>query len=262
MTPVSPRGRKGLPHGRWAGLAMACLVPAVAGAQTVDEIVAKHLAARGGAAKIAAIESLRMTAKARAQGGREAIVVRELKRPDRVRVEFTTQGVTGVYACDGERGLRVSPFDGQLEPGPMPPEAVRSAIEWSEIGGPLADWRAKGHRVELAGRESLAGREAWKLKAILKGGGVFYLYLDAQSFQHVRTEATWNLAGHQVETETFLADYRETAGVLFPHVIEMGIKGRPGRLRILVQAVEVNPALDDARFRAPVETPVDSGNPG
>jgi hypothetical protein len=106
------------------GLAVASLVPVMASAQTVDEIVAKHLAARGGAGRIAAIESLRMTAKARAEGGREAVVVREVKRPGRIRLEFTAQGVTGVYAYDGERGWRVSPFDGELEPEPMPPEST------------------------------------------------------------------------------------------------------------------------------------------
>jgi hypothetical protein len=237
--------------GRWIGLAVASLLPAIAGAQTVDEIVAKHLAARGGAGKIAAIESLRMTAKARAQGGREAIVVREIKRPDRMRLEFTAQGVTGVYAYDGERGWRVSPFDGEMEPEPMPPESERSAIEWSDIGGPLVDWKAKGHRVELAGRESLEGREAWKLKVTLKNGDVRHFYLDAQTFLHVRTEATRNVAGRQVETETTFGDYREAAGVLFPHAVEIGIKGRPSPLRILVEAIEVNPVLDDARFRMP-----------
>jgi hypothetical protein len=233
------------------GLAVASLLPAIAGAQTADEIVAKHLAARGGAGKIAAIESLRMTAKARAQGGREAIVVREAKRPGRIRLEFTAQGVTGVYACDGERGWRVSPFDGKLEPEPMPPESTRSAIEWSDIGGPLVDWRAKGHRVELAGRESLEGGDAWKLKVTLRDGGVRYLYLDARSFLHVRTEARRNVAGRPVEMETTFGDYRETGGILFPHVIEVGARGGPRRLRILVQTIDLNPVLDDARFRMP-----------
>jgi hypothetical protein len=237
------------------GLAVASLVPVMASAQTVDEIVAKHLAARGGAGKIAAIGSLRMTAKARAQGGREAVVVREVKRPGRIRLEFTAQGVTGVYAYDGERGWRVSPFDGQLEPEPMSPESTRSAIEWSDIGGPLVDWKAKGHRVELAGRESVEGREAWELKVSLKTGAVRYLYLDAQSFLHVRTGATRSVAGRPIEMETTFGDYRETAGVLFPHTIEIGAKGRPCRLRILVQTVEVNPALDDARFRMPDASP-------
>lgn len=244
-------GAHGLARVRWLGLAAASLVPAIAAAQAVDEIVAKHLAARGGAARIAAIESLRTTAKVKAEGGREAVVVREIKRPGRIRAEFTAQGVTGVYACDGERGWLVSPFDGRLEPWPMPPDMLRSAIEWSDIGGPLVDWKEKGHRVELVGRESLEGGEVWKLKATLKNGDVRYLYLNARSFQHVRTEATRTLAGRPVETLTTFGDYGETAGILFPRAIEIGVEGRPGRLRIQVQTVEVNPVLDDARFRMP-----------
>ncbi len=238
-------------RGRWMGLAVAVLLPAVAGAQTVDEIVAKHLAARGGAARIAAIETLRMTAKARGQGGREAIVIREVKRPGRLRLEFTAQGVTGVYAHDGERAWRVSPFDGRLEPEPMPPESARAAIEWGDIDGPLVDWRAKGHLVELAGRESREGREAWKLRVTLKGGDVRHLYLDERSFLHVRTDARRTVAGRPIEMETTFGDYRETAGVQFPHAIGVGARGGPRRLGILVQTIEVNPALDDARFRMP-----------
>ncbi len=230
---------------------MAALLPAAAGAQTVDEIVAKHLAARGGAARIAAIETLRMTAKARGQGGREAIVVREIRRPGRIRLEFTVQGVTGVYAYDGERGWRVSPFDGRLEPEPMPLDGTRAAIEWGDIDGPLVDWRAKGHLVELAGRESLEGREAWKLKVTLKGGDVRHLYLDDRSFLHVRTDARRTVAGRSIEMETTFGDHRETAGVQFPHAIGVGVRGGPRRLGILVQTIEVNPALDDARFRMP-----------
>jgi hypothetical protein len=248
---VSPRARRAILHRRWIGLAVAGLAPVVAGAQTVDEIVAKHLEARGGASRIAAIESLRMTAKARAQGGREAVVVREVKRPDRFRLEFTSQGVTGVYAYDGEQGWRVSPFDGEFEPETMRPEGGRAAIDGGEIGGPLADWRAKGHLVELVGRESLEGREAWKLKVTLKNGDARYLYLDARSFLQLRTEAPRTVAGRPIEVEATYGDYQKTAGVLFPREITIGVKGRPPRLTILVQSVEVNPVLDDARFRMP-----------
>jgi hypothetical protein len=31
----------------------------------------------------------------------------------------------------------------------------------------------------------------------------------------------------------------------------MGVQGRPQRLKIAVETVEVNPALEDARFRMP-----------
>lgn len=218
---------------------------------TLEELLASHFTARGGAVRLAAIESLRMTARVRSSGGREAVVVREVERPGRIRVEFTSQGLTGVYAWDGERGWRVSPFDGELEPSAMPEESARSAAEWSDIGGPLLDWKEKGHAVELLSLEPVGGREAWKLKVTLKGGGVRHFSLDALTFQHVRTLATRTVRGRAVETETTFGDYRATGGVMFPHAIEVGIVDRPRRLRLQVDKVEINPALADARFRMP-----------
>jgi hypothetical protein len=240
------------PLGAHAALVVAAwLLPAAGATQTVDEIVARHLAARGGAARIEAIQSLRMTGKARASGGREALVVREIKRPGRVRTEFTVQGLTGVYACDGERGWQVSPFDSEMEPRPMPPEAARLALEQADLGGPLVGWKEKGHAVELVGRTAEGGREAWKLKVTPKGGTARHLYLDAQSYLLVRSESPRLLAGRTVEAETTFADYRETGGLQIAHSIEIGVKGRPRRFSVIVEKVEIDPVLEDARFRMP-----------
>lgn len=233
---------------------LVALLPAAGAAQTVDDIVAKHLAARGGAARIEAIVSLRMTGKARARG-REALVVREIKRPGRIRTEFTFQGLTGVYACDGESGWRISPLEGEMEPRPMPPESARLALEHAHIGGPLLGWRAKGHAVELVGREALGGREVFKLKVTPKGGTARHLYLDAQSYLLVRAESAREVAGRTIETETTFADYREVGGLLFAHSMEIGVKGRPRRVSVVVERVEIDPVLDDARFRMPEASP-------
>jgi hypothetical protein len=242
---TSARGARG------AFLVVASLLPAAGAAQTVDDIVARHLAARGGAARIEAVESLRMTGKARGPEGREALVVREIKRPARIRTEFTFQGLTGVYACDGERGWQVSPLDGEMEPRPIPPESAQLALEQADIGGPLLGWKEKGHAVELIGRVAQGGREAWKLKLTPKGGSARHLYLDAQSYLLVRTESPRKLAGRMVEAETTFADYREVGGLQLAHSIEIGIKGRPRRISVVVEKVEIDPALDDARFRMP-----------
>ena len=234
-----------------AFLIAASLLPATGAAQTVDEIVAKHLAARGGAARIERVQSLRMTGKARASDGREALVVREIKRPGRIRTEFTSQGLTGVYACDGERGWQVSPFDSEMEPRPMPGEAARLALEQADFGGPLLGWKEKGHAVELVGRVTEGGREAWKLKVTPKGGTPRQLYLDAQTYLLVRSESPRAVGGHAIETETTFADYREIGGLQIAHSIEIGIKGRPRRISVVVEKVEIDPVLDDSRFRMP-----------
>ena len=237
--------------GRFVLAAMALLAAAPASAQTVDEIVARHVAARGGREALAAVRTLRMSGRAHAGPGREAIVRREIARPGRIRTEFVFQGTTGVYAWDGSAGWRVSPLDGSLEAEPLPAEAAALAAEQADLEGPLVDWKAKGHGVERVGSDELSGGTAHKLKVTLKSGVVRHLWVDAKTGLVVRTESTRMLRGHEVRLETVYGDYRETGGVSFARSIETGVRGRPQRLRILVESVETNPALDDSRFSLP-----------
>ena len=124
-------------------------------APTLDEIVTRHVAARGGREALAAVRTLRMTGRAIAGPGRDAIVRREIARPGRIRTEFVFQGTTGVYVWDGSAGWRVSPLDGSLEPEPLSAKAAALSAEQADFEGPLVDWKAKGHSVELVGTEAL-----------------------------------------------------------------------------------------------------------
>ena len=69
----------------------------------------------------------------------------------------------------------------------------------------------------------------------------------------MKTGSTRKVRGHETTFEVTYGDYRETAGVRFARSIEIGVRGRPQRLRILVENVEVNPALDESRFVPPAE---------
>jgi hypothetical protein len=224
--------------------------PTVA-AQTVDEIVARHVDARGGRDALAAVRTVRMTGRATEGPGRQAIVRREIARPGRIRTEFVFQGTTGVWAWDGSAGWRVSPLDGRFVPEAMPAEEAAQVAEQADIDGPLVDWRAKGHAVELVGSELLAGGPAHRLKVTPKSGAVRHVWVEAATGLVVRTESTRRLRGREVVLETVLGDYRETAGVAFARSIETGVAGRPRRLRVDVESVEVNPALEESRFQMP-----------
>ncbi|MGH9389710.1 MAG: hypothetical protein ACRD1Z_08855 [Vicinamibacteria bacterium] len=239
--------------GSW--LLAAAGFAASASAQSLDEIVAQHVQALGGIERLRAIQSLRMSGRVTAGGGREALVVREILRPDKIRTEFTLQGVTGVYAFDGERGWKVAPFEGSYAPEPMEEEEASQAADQADIEGPLVDWKAKGHRVALVGKETLEGRDVYKLEVTLEGGSMMQQYLDATTFLRVRTESTRLVRGHRVELETTFDDYRSVQGVFFPHSIETGAVGRPRRLTIRVEEIEVNPPLDESGFRMPTPVP-------
>ena len=244
------RGRPGLV----LALALFAATPAVPApsSPTVDDIVARFVAASGGLKKIRSIETLREKGRIIAGPNREAVVTRERKRPNRTRFEFTVQGVTSVFVSDGQRGWRMSPYVGDLEPTPLPDTVVGEAAEQGDIEGPLVDWKAKGHQVELVGQEVVDGRDTYKLKVTLKSGGVRYEYLDAKSFNRVRTDSTRQVRGRPVQVSVTFNDYKKTHGVPFPRQIEIAAAGRPQHVRIEVDSVEVNPPLSDARFEMTV----------
>ena len=134
----------------------------------------------------------------------------------------------------------------------MSAERARLAIEQAAIGGPLVDWQAKGHTVELLGKETVAGQDAFKLKVTLENGTERYDYLDAESLLLIRTESMREFRDRTIEVETTFGDYRAVGGVLFPHVITSGAKGKPHVLEVVVEKIELNPPLDDTRFTMPV----------
>lgn len=236
-------------------LFMACSPPSSPSSSPsspVDEIIAAHLAARGGKERIQALSSIRETGTITASDGRVARVVREIQRPALFRLEFTYQGTTSVFANDGKAGWQIAPLQGQFEPRAMPPEAdAAGGADQRDIEGPLVDWQKKGHVVELAGRETIAGAETDKLKVTLRDGVVRHDYVDVKSHMVVRSDVSRLIRGHRVELQTTFSDFQEVSGVVFPHLIEMRAKDRPQVLKVVVEKIELNPELDPASFSMP-----------
>ena len=222
----------------------------VLAAQTVDSLIARNREARGGVERLEAIRTLWMSGRATAGPGREALVTREVQLPGRIRTEFTHQGVTAVFACDGSMCWYVDPMSGIFEPEPMSPADASLAIEEADILG-LTDWRAKGHEVELMGRETIDGRETYKLQVTLSGGGVLTGFLDVETALLVREETTQTVRGRTVELETTFDDFRSVGGVVFPHSITSRAKDRSESLHVIVEKIQINPPLDDGRFELP-----------
>jgi outer membrane lipoprotein-sorting protein len=218
----------------------------------VDQIVDAHLAARGGVERIQALQSIRATGTATASGGRIARVMQEMKRPGFYRLEFSSQGTKAVFAHDGEIGWQVAPMRGIFEPQAITPDHDSEAgIDERDIEGPLLNWREKGHTVELVGRETLPSGEADKLKVTLADGEIRYDYVDVLSHHLVRSDKTEMIAGRKMVMEETYADYREVDGLFFPHLITTQVTNRPETITIVVESFELNPELDDSRFRFP-----------
>lgn len=220
-------------------------------AQTADEIIAKNIQARGGMEKLKAVKTIKYTGKAVVGPGLEAPAVMEQKRPNRMRLEITIQGLTLVQAYDGKTGWVIMPFQGKKDPEPMGEDDLKAINEQADFDGPLVDYKEKGNKIDLIGKEPLEGTDAYQLKVTLKNGELRTIYLDADSFLEIKTEAKRTIRGSEVETETSVGDYKEVNGLMIPHSYEAGAKGSPQKQKITIEKVELNPALEDSLFKMP-----------
>ena len=220
---------------------------------TVDELVAKNVEAKGGAAALNNLQTLRSTGKLLVpiQGQIELGYLQTKKRPDEVRTEASIQGMTQIEAYDGKEGWKVWPFFGRKDPERMSADDVKALVEDTEMDGPLADWKAKGSTVEYLGTEDVDGTLAHKLKVVRKNGDVSFVYLDPDHFLEIRIVTQRVRHGAHEEVEMNLGDYEKAGGVFVPTSIEVGSKGSPDKQTIVVDKLEANVPVDDTMFHFP-----------
>ena len=242
------------------GIAALAFLAPMAQAQTADEVVAKYVQARGGMDKLKAVKTVRMTGKMMMGPGMEAPMVLEMERPNKMRMEFTVQGMTGVQAYDGKQAWMMMPFMGKKDPEVVPAEESKDFEEQADIDGPLVDYKAKGNTVELLGKEPVEGTDAYKLKLTLKNGNVRTIFIDAENYLELKTESKRTVRGTEMELEGTPGDYKMVEGVMYPFSMENGAKGAAQKGKLTMEKIEVNPTIDEARFVMPaVVASADSG---
>jgi photosystem II stability/assembly factor-like uncharacterized protein len=223
-------------------------------AMTVDELVARHIEARGGLAKLQAIHSFRLTGKIVFGGGDFSIEARWAElvaRPGLLREEVTLQGLTAVDAWDGHEAWSVQPFEGRRDPERVSADEAKARAQDADFDGPLVDYREKGNVVEDLGTEDVDGTTAHKLRVTLKDGDVVTLYLDPDLFLTIREVRKRFVRGTEQIQERDYGSYERVAGVLIPFSVESGPPNRPRRVRLTIETAEANVAVDPALFSFP-----------
>lgn len=239
-------------------LSVLMILGSSAAAQTVEEVVASNLEAKGGEEAWMALETGRMTGNMRMGGGAAGALEMpfsvEFKKPHKIRLEFTMQGMTAIQAFDGEIGWAILPFLGKTEPEEMAEDQVKQLKNQADFEGVLVNYEEKGHTVELVGQEEVDGTPAYKLKVTRADGDVDYLYLDEEYFVEFKMEAQREVQGSEMTIATVLGDYKEVDGLLFAHSMEMSFGGGDAQQVITIEKIELGVDLPDERFAMPAKT--------
>jgi len=232
--------------------ASAFFIAASAQAMTADELVAKNVAARGGADSLQAIKSLRLSGKMIVGGfGAEIDAVQIYKRPGEYRFEGTLQGMTLVQSYDGKQAWRISPFQGRKDPERTSADDAKALSEQADFDGGWIDAAAKGNKLDYLGTEAVDGTEAHKLKVTLKNGDVEYVYFDPDAFLVIRKLDQRTVRGVEQREETDYSDYEKVNGTYIAFSTSSGNAGDTQRSKFTVDKAEANGAVEDATFAFP-----------
>ncbi len=217
-------------------------------AQTLDEVVAKNYATRGGPAKWKSIQTQKMTGTATGQGAEVGMTIYS-KRPNLGRqeivVEIPGQSISIVSVFDGVKAWSSNPMSGSDALTEMGGPEADTMKEQSDFDGSLLDYRAKGHTAELVGTEVIGGKKAHHVKVTRKSMPAQHFYIDVETGLELKITTE---AGSGPATDTELSDYRTVDGVQVAHLIRITQNGAVvGELRIATVAFNV--PLDPALFK-------------
>lgn len=235
-------------------MAGAVLVPAVARAQTLDDIIAMNLKAKGGIEKIRATTTVRMTGHVSAKDdpsaeAKTATITMLAKRPNMMRREQTIDGEKMVSAFDGS-SLWMS--RGTMPPEEAPGPAAAYTKQDAEFDSVFVDYKEKGTAIRLVGTEKRDGQDVFHLKVTKKGGPPQDFYLDGATGLEKVVAVTLAPGGKPTTITTELNDYREVDGRMVPFVIRQLVNGAVNA-STTIDKIEFNVPVDDALFKMPSE---------
>lgn len=228
-----------------------------ASAQTVDELVQKHIEAIGGYDAVKGVQTYKMTGHV-IRGDMEIPFVVYRKKPGMFRREMTFQGRTMIFGSDGEESWSNRP-EGQGGRGGRMGGRFGRGMMGMDVESPLVDYEKKGYKAELVGKESMEGTDVYKLKLTDTEGNVRYVFLDTEYFVILKETTIRDFQGQKVETNVYYSDYKEVGGLMIAHVMERkgdtpgGSRGGRGfgSSQTVIEKIEINVSLDEALFQKP-----------
>lgn len=232
----------------------------VVNAQTVDEILTTYFENIGGMENMKKVKGIKITAKVNQQGMEIPLEIYQMADGKQMTV-INFQG----------KQIKQGVFDGEtlwshnfmtMKAEKSPAEATENMkLEMNDFPDSFIDYKEKGYKVELLGKETIDGAETFKIKLTKepvtiegkKEESVSFYFFDTENFVPiaVQTEIKSGPAKGMV-SEIKMSDYDEVDGLYFPFSMTQGVKGKPGA-PMTISKIELNPEVEASEFSFPEE---------
>lgn len=220
-----------------------------ASSKTVDEIIEKYVKARGGKENLNTLKSIYMEGTKEKDGSRSIIkITKEQARLSRVEIEREGSNEFELITAKEVYFPFRPPGSGKVDGNNL--GALQTEMD---VAGPLVDYREKGHKAELLGKEMVDGNTSYKIRLTTKEGFEAMFWIDSGTYL-LNQSLTPGIIDNKVangQTMTMYKDYRAVDDILFAHTLEVSIRGS-GSYGIAGETnfykIIVNPAIDSKMF--------------
>jgi len=240
----------------------ALVVSATSYGQTADEILTKYFENTGGLEKWKAVQGTKFLAKVN-QGGMEIPLSIISLKDGRQMTVITFQG----------KDIKQGVFDGATlwSHNFMTMKGEKSDAESTEnfktnLGGdfpiPFVNYKERGYKVELLGKETIDGTATFKIKLTKKPikvdgqtkDNIEFYYFDTESFVPLVAESEINSGpGKGKVGQSKMSDYQDVGGLMFPFSLAQCLKGEGPMQPLTITKIELNPKVEDKEFAFPAE---------
>ena len=211
-------------------------------AQTVDDIIAKHLDALGGKEKLLTLNTIKMVGSMSIQGTDISLTLTKQNNVGS-RTDIEVMGTSNYQIVTPAKGTVFMPVQGMTDPQPMPADQFKAGQTQLDLQSPFLNYKEKGNTVELDGTEKIGDEDNYKLKVTFKNGLVTTYFIGSKNNLVNKTKGKRTVNGETSDVETKFSDYKKnTDGYMFAY----SISGPTGDINF--DKIDTNVKVDQSIF--------------
>lgn len=219
-----------------------------ANSQNVDEIIAKHVQAHGGAEKWNTIKTMEINARFTAfSEENEWYAVKTSSGAYYSDLQIGQHKVKEAF--NGKSGWTIDPWHEFTFPRLLNKVEDNVFHQKAEFFTPFYKYKEKGMKVEYQGEENVDGIDTYVIKLMKSNGLVETWYLNKTTYLEVKSISDWVDFGMRVSAESYFDDFREVDGLIIPFFVER-MFGQRDRM-LVIENIKLNTSIDESIFEMP-----------
>ena len=226
--------------------------------QSVDEIFENYYENTGGIDKWRKLKGVKMLAKLSQQGMEIPIELIQMKGGKSMQIiNFQGQSIKA-QVFDGEVSWGINMMSQQPEKSDQE-TTDNLKLENNDFPDSFMDYKSKGYKAELIGKETFDGTETFKIKLTKepktidgnKEDDITFYFFDTENYVPIAIQTQLSQGPSKgMIMEITMSDYQEVEGLYFPFSQTQGIKDQPS-IPLIIDSIELNPIIDDIEFKFP-----------